>query len=428
MEVSDKRKTALIILTLIYIFNFMDRQIMGVLAEPIKQELGLSDSQLGLLTGFMFALFYVSFGVPVAWIADRTRRTWVVAAACTIWSGFSAACGLATNFLSLAAARVGVAVGEAGGVPPSYSLIADFFPPESRARALAFYSLGVPLGLGAGTAAGGWIASEFGWRTAFFVVAAPGILLSALLLIFVREPERGRLDHAVANDAPSSLFRSIHLFFSSPALLLVSLSCALGGFACYAMMAWLAPYLIRVLGMDLAEIGSWLSITIAIGMGLGIWVSGALADRLGPADNRMYAWIPGGAMVLGAPSLLAATAIDDWALALPVFGIALGFSIFYLAPSVAIVQQIVPPSQRSTASALLLLCLNLIGLGCGPLFVGVVSDLAAPEHGDRSLRVAFYALAPVFLLAALANAAAARTIGRTARAFSGGQAPAVVVS
>jgi predicted MFS family arabinose efflux permease len=428
MEHPVRRKTALVILTLIYIFNFMDRQIMGVLAEPIKQELGLSDSQLGLLTGFMFALFYVSFGVPVAWFADRTRRTWVVAAACALWSGFSAACGLATNFLTLAAARVGVAVGEAGGVPPSYSLIADFFPPESRARALAFYSLGVPLGLGAGTAAGGWIASEFGWRTAFFVVAAPGLFLSALLLIFVREPQRGRLDQLAVPETPSSLGSSIGLFFRSPALLLVSLSCALGGFACYAMMSWLAPYLIRVLGMNLAEIGSYLSITIAIGMGVGIWVSGALADRLGPSDNRMYAWIPGVAMILGAPALVAATMIDDWRLALPLFGLALGLSIFYLAPSVAIVQQIVPPSQRSTASALLLLCLNLVGLGGGPLFVGVVSDLAAPAYGDESLRVAFYALAPMFILAALANVAAARVLGRRARPFSGASEPAAAVS
>ncbi len=411
-KIASGRNLSLAILTLIYIFNFMDRQIMGVLAEPIKRELLLSDSQLGMLTGFMFALFYTTFGVPVAWLADRTKRTWVIAGACALWSAFSAACGLATSFLSLAAARVGVAVGEAGGVPPSYSLIADLFPPASRARALAIYSLGVPLGLGVGTALGGWVAAAYGWRVAFFIVAAPGVLLSILLLLFVREPERGRYDGGAVSHEAVPLFRAIGLFLSSPPLMLVSLSCALGGFACYALMGWLSAYLIRVMGMTLAEIGSWLSITLAIGMGIGIWVSGALADRLGPSDNRWYCWIPGIALTLGAPMLLLATLVEGWAMALPLFGITLGLSIFYLAPSVALIQHIVPPTQRSTASALLLLFLNLIGLGCGPLFVGVISDLALPSHGTQSLRIAFYALVPMFLAAALANLAASRVVGR----------------
>lgn len=404
-QTHGERNLALALLTLIYVFNFMDRQIMGVLAEPIKQDLGLSDSQLGLLTGFMFALFYTSFGVPVAWLADRTRRTWVIAAACALWSGFSAACGVANSFATMAAARVGVAVGEAGGVPPSYSLIADLFPPHSRARALALYSLGVPLGLGIGTAIGGWIAASFGWRIAFFVVAAPGLLLSAALLIFVKEPVRGRYDQVVANDhvAPS-LPAAIGLFLRSPQLTLISLACALGGFACYGLMAWMSAYLIRILGMTLSEVGSWLSITLALGMGAGIWISGAMADRYGPRDRRAYAWIPGGALAIGAPILLVATSIDDWHLALPLFGVTLGLSIFYLAPSVAVVQQLVPPDQRSTASAMLLLCLNLIGLGCGPLFMGMISDATG------SLRIAFYALVPMFILAALANLIAARML------------------
>jgi predicted MFS family arabinose efflux permease len=411
MDQAKSRNTALVLLTLIYVFNFMDRQIMGVLAEPIKRELSLSDSQLGLLTGFMFALFYTTFGVPVAWLADRTRRTWVIAAACSLWSVFSAACGLATSFATLAAARVGVAVGEAGGVPPSYSIIADLFPPHSRARALAIFSMGVPIGIGIGTAIGGWIASAFGWRTAFFVVAAPGLLLSVALLLFVREPIRGHHDSG-STHAPVSLPRAIALFVRSPPLMLVSLSAALGAFACYALMGWLSAYLIRVLGMSLAEIGSWLSITLAIGLGAGIWASGALADRFGPGDLRMYAVVPGVALALGAPAMLAATAIDDWRLALPVFGVTLALSIFYLAPSIAVVQSLVPPDQRSTASAMMLLILNLLGLGCGPLFIGMVSDAALAEHGAQSLRVAFYALAPMFGIAALVNLIAARVLGR----------------
>lgn len=411
MEGAKNRNLALALLTLIYVFNFMDRQIMGVLAEPIKRDLDLSDSQLGLLTGFMFALFYTTFGVPVAWLADRTRRTWVIAGACSLWSLFSAACGLATSFLTLAAARVGVAVGEAGGVPPSYSIIADLFPPQSRARALAIFSLGVPIGLGIGTAIGGWVAAAFGWRMAFFAVAAPGILLSLLLLVFVREPKRTEAD---SGHEPVSLGRAIALFVRAPALMLVSLSAALGAFACYALMGWLSAYLIRVLGMSLNEIGSWLSITLAIGLGLGIWASGALADRYGPGDARMYAMIPCVALALGAPALLWATSIDDWRLALPVFGLVLGLSIFYLAPSVAVVQALTPPDQRSTASAMLLLFVNLLGLGCGPLFVGVVSDGVVAEQGTESLRIAFYALVPAFLFAGAANLASARMLRRTA--------------
>lgn len=409
MDRAANRNVALALLTLIYVFNFMDRQIMGVLAEPIKRDLDLSDSQLGLLTGFMFALFYTTFGVPVAWLADRTRRTWVIAGACSLWSLFSAACGLAVSFLTLAAARVGVAVGEAGGVPPSYSIIADLFPPQSRARALAIFSLGVPIGLGIGTAIGGWVAAAFGWRIAFFVVAAPGFLLSVLLLIFVREPKRSGSD---TGHEPVSLGEAVTLFVKSRPLMLVSLSAALGAFACYALMGWLSAYLIRVLGMSLSEIGSWLSITLAIGLGIGIWASGALADRFGPGQPGMYAIIPGIALSLGAPALLGAALIDDWRLALPVFGLALGLSIFYLAPSVAVVQALTPSDQRSTASAMLLLILNLLGLGCGPLFIGLVSDSMMAAHGTQSLRIAFYTLVPVFLIAGGANFVSARTLVR----------------
>ena len=407
MTEAKGRNTALALLTLIYLFNFMDRQIMGVLAEPIKLELGLSDSQLGLLTGFMFALFYTTFGVPVAWLADRTGRVRVIVIACAAWSVFSALCGLATNFLTLAAARVGVAVGEAGGVPPSSSLIADLFPPEKRARALALYGLGVPLGIGFGTATGGWIAAEFGWRVAFFAVSAPGLLLAVLLPRFVKEPVR-----AGPVAAPASLGTSVALFVRSPALVAVSLTAALGAFTCYGLMAWIAAYLMRVLGMSMSEIGSWLSITLALGLGAGIWSSGVLTDRFAAHGARVYALMPALALLLGAPTLYAATLIDDWALALPLFGLTLALSSFYFAPALAAVAHLAPPAQRSTATALMLLCLNFIGLGCGPLAIGMVSDWAMPAYGTGSLRLAFQLLCPVFVLAAFANLVSARVLGR----------------
>ena len=344
MEARQGRTVTLALLTVIYVFNFMDRQLLGVLAEPIKRELGLSDGQLGLLTGFMFALFYTSFGVPVAWLADRSRRTWVIAAACALWSGFSAACGLATSFATLAAARVGVAVGEAGGVPPSYALISDLYPETSRARAIAVYSLGVPIGVGIGTAAGGWIAASFGWRTAFFVVAAPGVLLALALLAFTREPARTA---ATGEHAAVPLGQAVALFARSPALVAVSLASGLGAFTCYGLMAWIAAYLIRVLGLTLAEVGSWLSITLALGLAAGIWASGALADRFGPGERRMYAVIPAVALGLGAPAMALATAADDPRIALPLFGLTLALSVFYLAPAVAVVQRLVPAGSAA---------------------------------------------------------------------------------
>lgn len=415
MKAERQHGFALLLLTLIYVFNFMDRQLLGVLAEPIKHDLNLSDSQLGLLTGFMFALFYTTFGVPVGWLADRTRRTWVISGACALWSGFSAACGLATNFATMATARIGVAVGEAGGVPPSYSLIAELFPAERRARALALYSLGVPIGIGIGTAVGGWIAAAFNWRVAFFIVAAPGLLLAALLLLCVREPRRaGPLEAGVS----VSLGRAVAEFVSSPALVLTSLGGAFGGFTCYGLMAWVSAYLMRVLGMTLSEVGSWLSLTLAIGLGAGIWASGVLTDRLAIRDPRMYGWIPGVALLLGGPMLFLATLAENWRIALPLFGLTLGLSVFYLAPCVAAVQQLVPADRRSTASAMLLLCLNMIGLGGGPLFLGAVSDAAMANHSPQSLRVAFQALCPMFLLAALVLAAAGRAIGGARAATS----------
>jgi predicted MFS family arabinose efflux permease len=411
MDRAPGRNLALALLTLIYVFNFMDRQIMGVLAEPIKRDLGLSDSQLGLLTGFMFALFYTTFGVPVAWLADRYGRVRVIAGSCALWSLFSAACGLAGSFATMAAARIGVAVGEAGGVPPSASLISDLFPPEKQARALALFGLGVPIGIGAGTAAAAWLADAFGWRVAFVAVSLPGLLLAGLLLALVREPRRTRPGAEVA-----SLGEAVGGFVRNPALVAVSLAAALGAFTCYGLMAWIAAYLIRVLGMSLGEIGAWLSVTLAAGLGAGLWASGVLTDRFAGRDPRAYALLPAAGLLLGAPMLCTATLADDWRTALPLFGITLALSIFYLAPTLAAVQHLAPPGQRSTASALMLLCLNLIGLGGGPLLIGLASDWAAAAHGAASLRVAFQALVPVFVLASLASLGAARVLGRRRRA------------
>lgn len=409
---SSKPRIALVLMTLIYAFNFMDRQVLSVLAEPIKRDLMLSDTQLGLLGGIVFALFYTVFGIPVAWVADRVRRVRVLVAACSIWSLCCAACGLAGNFTHLAIARVGVGLGEAGGVPPSYSLISDFFPKSQRARALAFFSLGVPLGLGLGAAMGGWISAYLGWRASLFAVGLPGLALALAFFLIVKEPQRGRHDAAGYAERPP-LWTCVKTFYGTPAIFLPALSCAIGAIANLAVMAWLSAYLIRVMGMSLSQIGTYLSATIMVGMGIGIFASGWLVDHYSTRDIRTYAYVPAGAMALALPFFVLGLEAKHWYTALPLLGTSLGVSCAYLAPAITYVQNVLPPTQRSTGGALFLFIVNLVGLGGGPLYVGVISDWAKPIYGVDALRVAMMALVPFFILAVIANLISARVIRST---------------
>ena len=228
------------LLAVVYTFNFMDRQIMSTLAEPIRKDLGLSDTALGALSGLTFAIFYTTAGIPVAWLSDRFKRVWIMAAACGIWSVFTAACGLATNFTTLAFSRIMVGAGEAGGSPPSYSLISDYFPAKERGVGLAIYSLGVPLGTMLGVALGGGVAAAYGWRMAFFAVGLPGVILALLMLLIVREPKRGGLDEmalgAEAHAPAPPAFKVIGAFLSNRTLACVAIACGFSAFVGYAML------------------------------------------------------------------------------------------------------------------------------------------------------------------------------------------------
>ncbi|WP_371132643.1 spinster family MFS transporter, partial [Phenylobacterium sp.] len=287
---------------MIYTFNFLDRQILSVLAEPIRKELHLSDTQLGMLTGLTFALFYTTFGIPLAWLADRVRRVWIIAVCCAVWSMFSAACGLATNFLQLALARMGVGVGEAGGNPASYSLISDYFPPERRGMALGLYQLGLPLGSTAGLAAGGWIAAEHGWRVAFFAVGAPGVFLALLLLLVVREPKRGEMDRAghgpAADDPQPTLLHSIAAFFGDPLLRSTAVATSCSAFILYGFLNWAPAFLMRVRGMELTDIALYYSLISGAGAVAGTLGGGVLVDRLRRVSMRAYALTPALAFLL----------------------------------------------------------------------------------------------------------------------------------
>ena len=415
----SERRYALVVasfLAVVYSFNFMDRQIMSILQEPIRHEMGLSDTQLGLLTGASFAIFYTTFGIPVAWLADRANRIGIMSVACAVWSLATAGCGLTRSFAQLAVARVIVGAGEAGGSPPSYSVISDYFPPHRRATGLAIYSLGVPIGSALGIALGGWIAVHHGWRAAFVVVGLPGLALALLMPIVVREPERGRLDpradaavdHAVAPALP----QVIATLARNPTLRIVAVSSGLSAFVGYAMLSWNPSFLERIKGMGLGEVAHWYSLVLGLTGIVGTFGAGRLVDRLGRRDLRWYGWVPAAAFALGLPAFFGLLWAPDWRWAMGFLTVLGLLSNMYLAPALAVVQNVAHPSQRTVAGAALLFVLNLIGLGGGPVFVGLVSDLATKHHAAQPLLIGYWALAPVIGLTIVCHLRAAASMAR----------------
>lgn len=418
MEIAEERSSYRYVvvgfLAVVYTFNFMDRQIMSILQEPIRREMGLSDTQLGMLTGLTFALFYTTCGIPVAWLSDRYRRVSIMAAACGIWSLFTVVSGMATNFTQLALSRVMVGAGEAGGSPPSYSLISDYFPPQERGTGLAIYSLGVPVGSALGVAVGGWVASQYGWRTAFVAVGLPGILLAFLMLLVIREPKRGGLDPvragAAAHDAPQGIRQGLVTFFRNRTMLLTALSSGLSAFVGYAMLSWNPPFLERVKGMSLTEVATWYSLVLGVTGFIGTFAAGWLVDRLGRRDRRWYGWVPAIAFTLTLPALAGLIWAPTWQIALAFLAVPALLNNMYLAPALTVVQNAAPPAQRSLAGATLLFILNLIGLGGGPLYIGYISDTATARGVEQSLVVGYMALFPVILLTIGAHLLAARSM------------------
>lgn len=406
------------VLLLVYLLNYLDRQLVSLLAEPIKRDLALTDTQLGMVTGLAFAFFYTTFGVPVAWLADRRRRTSIVALACGLWSLFTAACGLARSFPFLALARTGVGVGEAGGVPPSYSILSDYFPPARRGLAMGLYSLGIPLGTFIGGLFGAWATIHYGWRTAFYLLAIPGLAVALILPLVVREPRRGGLDVAPPVP-PAPLGESIALFLRSGALVFVTLGCSLSAIVGYSLQTWSPAFLMRVQGATLGDIGSWYAPLIGVSIAAGIAGSGVLGDRFGRAGAHRYPLVPAIAFVIAFPLYLAALNAQGWKASVLLLAIPQGLTFMYLAPAVAVIQNLVPAERRTTASALLLFVLNLFAVGCGPLYVGAVSDWARPHYGTGSLRIALYALVPFFVLGVGCNLWASRLLRRPARQSAG---------
>jgi MFS family permease len=402
---------ALGMLLLVYAFNFIDRIMLGILVPPIKHEFLLTDTELGLLGGTAFALFYTALGIPIGWLADRLNRVWIVTIALALWSAFTAACGAAHNFTQLFAARLGVGVGEAGGVAPAYALISDYFPPARRARALAVYSFGIPLGSAAGILFGGLIAARVNWRAAFLIVGAAGLILAPVFRLCVREPVRGRLDPGGTAAAPR-LGEVARLLAGKPSFWYLSLGAASASVMGYGVYFWMPSFLVRSYHLSLPQVSVCFSaLTFVSGVG-GIWLGGALADRFGSTRRAAYALVPAVAFLLTVPLYAAGLLAPPSMGSLPIFVLPMALALAWLAPTASAIQHLVPPGMRAVAAALLLFIINLIGLGAGSYAIGALSDHFATSHGTESLRYAMLAGSGFYLLAAALYALGARRLAR----------------
>lgn len=403
-------------LAFVYVLNFLDRQLVSILAKPIQDGLGISDGQLGLITGFYFALFYCFIAIPVGWLADRTSRVKVLSAACAIWSAATAACGMAANYGQLVAARMMVGVGEAGGVPPSYAIIADTFPRERRTTAMAIFNLGPPLGSALGVAFGASLAAAFDWRIPFYVVGGIGVVTAGVVYGIVREPRRGEADGlpetaplpAQADGFTASIFR----FFRHPLLFTASLASGAANFITYGLLNFTVLFLMREKGMALEDVAVWYALVVGIGMSGGIYVSGRIVDHFARRSKAAYATVPAVSLVLALPFFLGFVWAPRWELALVFLLVPMFLSSFFLSATVTFVQGEVAPERRVMSGALLLLVMNFIGLGLGPTYVGMMSDFFQPTAGEHALQAAFYALAPMYLIGALLFGLLARMIWR----------------
>lgn len=406
------RTYVLIVLILVYIFNFIDRQILGILASSIKSELGLSDTELGLMGGLAFALFYTGLGIPIAMLADRFNRTWIITVSLAVWSGFTALCGAATGFWQLFLCRLGVGVGEAGGVAPAYSLIADYFPPSQRARALAVYSFAIPIGMALGVLFGGLIAHQIGWRWAFVICGLAGLALAPLLKFTVREPVRGGLDGTGRKASAASLSAVLETLFTKPAFWLLALGASASSIMGYGLAFWLPSFLERSHGLSLVDRSLFYSALVFAGGIVGVWLGGSLGDRLGAKDKANYARVPAAAFIVTVPLYATGVAVSDLTLAFALFVVPTALALMWLGPTLSAVQHLVPANMRATASAIFLFVNNLLGIGFGTWFLGRLSDVLRAEYGQESLRYSILYCLGFYALAAILFSLASRRLAR----------------
>ena len=403
------RGYVLALLTLTAAFNFVDRQILGVLLEPIGQEFALPDSMLGLLSGIAFAAFYAVLGVPIATLADRLNRRNIIVICVTVFSAMTALCGTVTSFVQLFLARIGVGVGEAGTMPASQSMLSDLYPVQERPSAMGVLAAGGNIGLMLGLLIGGWVNEWFGWRTAFLVAAVPGLLLALTIYLTVPEPAR----RSVAKPQKRWLretWDGISLIGRVRSLRRFVLGGTLYGLAAYGIHTWMPVYYIRYHDLSTGEAGTAISIIVGVLGGLGAVAGGAICARLSRRDLGWNGWLPGLAILISVPLLIAMLLTDNTWLALSLFVLPGILSSVYAGPTWAIIQELVPPGRRAVAASVYMLIYNLIGLGLGPLAVGVISDLYIPTLGHESLRWAMVSVLLVSLGGVAAYFRAARSV------------------
>jgi len=380
----------MVILAIVYMFNFVDRQILAILLPQIRDEFGTSDAYLGFLSGTAFALFYVTLGVPIAQYADRCNRRNLIAAAVALWSAMTALSGLAANIWHLTAARIGVGIGEAGCSPPAHSMISDYFPPEKRSTAMGFYTLGISAGIMTAYLAGGWVAQNIGWRAAFFVVGIPGLILAAIVRFTLQEPKRGASESRATGVEQPRLIEVVRFLAARRSFIHMAMAAGLSTFVGYSVIGFLPSFMVRSFNMELAELGRWLGLILGISGGAGFFFGGYFADHLGRGSHRKaFNFIA--LTILVSAGILAMTFLaKNSTTALLMFILPAATMNVYLAPVLAQAQSLVALRMRATTSALVLLIINVIGLAFGPLLTGMLSDALEPTFGEESMRYALF--------------------------------------
>jgi MFS family permease len=405
----------LALLTICYVANVVDRsQVLAASLQAIKREFNATDAQLGILSGLPFAIFYSFLGIPLAAWADRSSRRNVLAWSCALWSAATGICGMAVNFAMLFGARVFTAIGEAGGSPPSHSLISDYFPKLKRGTAFSIYALAVPIGTSIGAAVGGWGAQHIGWRQTFYLVGFPGVALALLVRATVVEPPRGYADfggNAPAKAKTPPVGEVLSFMFRRPSFFHLSLAAALHSVVWYASGAFNNAFFQRSHALTAAQAGYWISFFSAVG-GIGTFAGGYLADRLSKttSDRRWYLWVPGIATFLCVPFQFFAYLSPQMSAVLPMFGAMTFMAAVFFGPSFAMTQAISPLRMRSVATSLLLLVQTLIGQGIGPWLAGFISDQLRPSMGTSSLRYSLVIVGLVNIWAAVHYFVGARSL------------------
>jgi len=398
------------VLFVVYIFNYVDRQILTLLLIPIQKEFGASDQQMGLLTGLAFALFYTFAGIPLARIADTRSRTTLIAIGIAAWSFLTAMSGFARSFIQLALARVGVGVGEAAASPAAYSLIADYFPPERRSRALAIYTIGSNVGMLVGLSLGGIIAEHFGWRAAFFVVGGPGLLMAVIVKMTIREPPRGLSETNQKEIQSHTTAEVLRYMASLPSFRNLCIASAFFAVSGYGMMSWTPAFFMRIHQVSIQEVGVILGVIFGFGGAVGAYTGGLICDKLSIKDIRWSMWISAiGASAMIPFSLLFLFSSNSTSAVL-FYTPSLIVGSVYIAPTLSMVQGLAKLNMRAMASAIMLFVLSLVGLGLGPYLVGLLSDLLKPSYGVNSLRYAMLFVLSANVLATIFYVKAGTTL------------------